>query len=85
MVNDRQEREQFLTVPDLAKLTRESEAAWRKRIFFRQIPFVKCGRSVRVRGEDYQAWIRARTVTARNEAAARGVRKDPANPAEVSQ
>ena len=61
-MGDRQEREQFLTVPDLAKLTRESEAAWRKRIFFRQIPFVKCGRSVRVRVEDYQLWIRARTV-----------------------
>jgi excisionase family DNA binding protein len=55
---------QFLTVPELAKLSRESEAAWRKRVFFRQIPFVKVGRNVRVRREDFERWIQRRVVPA---------------------
>ncbi len=56
---------QFLSVPVLASVTSESEAAWRKRIFFRRIPFVKVGRSVRVRREDFERWIEERIVPAR--------------------
>jgi excisionase family DNA binding protein len=47
-----------------AAITGESLAVWRKRIFYRQIPFVKAGRNVRVRREDFDEWIRQRIVPA---------------------
>jgi len=57
-------QELLLALPQLAKLSNESLAVWRKRVSRRQIPFVKCGRNVRVRREDYQSWIQRRTVPA---------------------
>ncbi len=55
---------QFLTVHQLAALTRESEAAWRKRILHRQIQFIKVGRNVRIRAMDFERWIEQRVVPA---------------------
>jgi excisionase family DNA binding protein len=54
----------YLTVADLANATAESEAVWRKRIMRREIPFVKCGRNVRVLSEDLKSWLRLRSVPA---------------------
>ena len=54
----------LLSIPQLAAESGESQAVWRKRVFFRQIPYVKCGRNVRVRREDLYAWIAQRLVPA---------------------
>lgn len=50
----------LLTVQQLATATEESVSVWRKRIRNREIPFVRCGRNVRVRRADFEAWIDAR-------------------------
>jgi hypothetical protein len=47
-----------------AAITGESLAVWRKRVFYRQIPVVKCGRNVRVRSGDLDRWIQQRVVPA---------------------
>jgi hypothetical protein len=54
----------FLTLAQLARRSGESLAVWRKRIHFRQIAYVKCGRNVRVLEADYRAWVQARIVHA---------------------
>ena len=61
----------FLTVPELAQQTGESEAVWRKRVANRLIPFVKCGRNVRIRLADFEEFCRERTVPAIKQTAAR--------------
>ena len=55
----------LLTVPDLALASNESQAAWRKRIFLRQISFVRCGRNVRVSQDAFAQWLRDRTTPAK--------------------
>ena len=52
----------LLTVNDLAEITKESVAVWRKRIFHRQIPFVKLGTNVRVRRVDLDEWLKNRLI-----------------------
>lgn len=59
---------ELLAVPELARKTGESISVWRKRIFRREVPFVKLGRNVRVRREDLENWLEARLVPARGEA-----------------
>lgn len=54
----------YYSVPDLARETGESEAAWRKRVWLKQIPYVKCGSNVRIKREDFEAWLEARRVPA---------------------
>lgn len=56
--------EKLMSVEELAALTSESKAVWRKRIFERQIPYVKCGRNVRVLRDDLDAWLADRLVPA---------------------
>ena len=56
--------EEFLTVRELAKCSNESVAVWRKRVFFRQIGYVKCGKNVRVSKAELNRWLSARTVVA---------------------
>jgi hypothetical protein len=53
---------QYLSVADLAAESRESMSVWRKRVFRREIPYVKLGRNVRVRRGDFDAFIAARVV-----------------------
>jgi hypothetical protein len=53
----------MLSIPQLASDSNESVAVWRKRIQRRQIAFVKLGRNVRVRREDYLSFISARLVS----------------------
>jgi hypothetical protein len=55
---------EYLSVPTLAAMSDETESAWRKRIFKRQIPIVKFGRNVRVRRQDFEAYAAARTIVA---------------------
>jgi hypothetical protein len=54
----------FLDVNELAKESGESVAVWRKRIFFRQIPYVKFGRNVRVKRENFEAFAAKREIPA---------------------
>ena len=58
----------LLTIPDLQELTSESQSCWRKRLARREIPFVKCGANVRVRLEDFEAWLAERTISRRERA-----------------
>ena len=64
-------KQQSLSIPELALETNESQAVWRKRIFFRQIPYLKLGRNVRVRRADFESWLEARLVSVDNRAAFR--------------
>ena len=52
----------FLSVPELARETKESQAVWRKRIFRREIEHVKLGRNVRVSEESLAAYLLNRVV-----------------------
>ena len=54
----------YHSIAELAQITNESVAVWRKRIFFRQIAYTKCGKNVRVSHQTLQDWLRARTVQA---------------------
>jgi excisionase family DNA binding protein len=52
----------FFTVADLARKTAESKSTWRSRISRREIVSVKCGKNIRVRAGDFEAWIRQRLI-----------------------
>ena len=52
----------FYTVFELQELSGESEATWRKRLSRREIPFIKFGANVRIRKEDFERWVEARTI-----------------------
>jgi hypothetical protein len=54
--------EKYHAIPELAKITGESIAVWRKRVYRREIESVRCGRNVRVSGAALQSWLQARTV-----------------------
>jgi excisionase family DNA binding protein len=54
--------EQLLTITELRKRTQESESAWRKRLLRGELPYLKLGANVRVRVEDFEAWLAARTI-----------------------
>jgi hypothetical protein len=64
--------EEHYSIPELAQMTGESEAAWRRRIRLRQITYVKCGSNVRVSHSDFRHWLELRTVVA--EQGPRGVK-----------
>jgi hypothetical protein len=53
---------QYLSIADLAAESRESPSVWRKRVFRKQIPYVKLGRNVRVRRADFDSFVAARLV-----------------------
>lgn len=59
---------ELLSPAKLAELSNESLHVWRKRIYRHEIPYLKCGRNVRVRREDYAAWLQARLVPGRGDA-----------------
>jgi len=46
----------------LSKATNESVSVWRKRIFLRDISYVKLGNNVRVKQEDLERWVEERRV-----------------------
>ena len=62
MAQDNQEV--LLPIKRLAELSNESLAVWRKRIYRGEIDYYKAGRNVRVRSDDFEAWLRARVVRA---------------------
>jgi hypothetical protein len=47
----------------LAEITNESVAAWRKRILLKQISYIKCGRNVRVSKATLLLWLSRRIVS----------------------
>lgn len=51
--------EALMTVSDCSRLAANSEAFWRKAIFRRLIPVVRIGRSVRIRRQDFDAFLKA--------------------------
>jgi hypothetical protein len=53
------------SIPQLARITNESDAVWRKRILRNDIGYVKCGRNVRVSAEELQRWLTARSVSSK--------------------
>src|SRR5262249_16892471 len=55
----------LLSIIHLMKLTSESESCWRKRLGRGELPFVKLGANVRVKGSDFEKWLQERTVPAR--------------------
>jgi excisionase family DNA binding protein len=62
MSNDNDSKLSLLTIPQLAIETTESEGVWRKRVFRREIPFLKLGRNVRVKRTDFDNYLSARKV-----------------------
>lgn len=60
----------WLNVSQVALITGESAAVWRKRILHREIPFAKLGRNVRINRKDLQAWVKSRTVPVQQSAIA---------------
>jgi excisionase family DNA binding protein len=53
---------ELLSVADLQRITSETESTWRKRLGRREIPFVRLGANVRIRREDFDEWLKERTV-----------------------
>lgn len=58
-------KSEFYSIPDLAAITNESEAVWRKRILFKSIGYTKCGKNVRVSHRELQTWLASRTIVAK--------------------
>jgi hypothetical protein len=54
--------EEYLSIPELAAASNESESVWRKRIFFRRIAYVKLGKNVRVKREVFERWCEQRSI-----------------------
>ena len=61
----------LISIPQLALESSESEAVWRKRIFRKEIPYIKLGRNVRVRRAEFESFLEARLVSADSQAALR--------------
>ncbi|MGD0200565.1 MAG: excisionase family DNA-binding protein [Bryobacteraceae bacterium] len=59
---------QFFTITEVAARTNASVAFRRKQVFLKHIPTVKLGRAVRIRWEDLDSYIAARTRPALAEA-----------------
>jgi excisionase family DNA binding protein len=57
-------QKKYLSIPEAAQEYGGSLGFWRKRVFLKQIPYVKAGRSVRLSREDLEAWHAARKVFA---------------------
>jgi hypothetical protein len=58
-------RQAYYSVPELAEITHESIAVWRKRILHRLIAYTKCGKNVRVSSEELERWLGSRTVASK--------------------
>jgi len=56
--------QEFFSIPELATITDESPAVWRKRILKKNIGFTKCGRNVRVSRLELLQWLADRTFPA---------------------
>ena len=59
-----QKQKRYLSIPEAVQEYGGSLGFWRKRVFLKQIPYVKAGRSVRLSREDLEAWHEARKVSA---------------------
>ena len=57
-----QQRKKFLSVAEIPLEYGGSVSGWRKRIFQRQIRYVKAGRSVFIAREDLDRWFAERAV-----------------------
>jgi excisionase family DNA binding protein len=66
-MRDRDLERRFLSVRELAQETGESVAVWRKRVFKRLIPFVRLGRNVRVKRQDFENFCESGRVAARQQ------------------
>jgi excisionase family DNA binding protein len=53
---------EYLPIPEVAALTRMSEAFWWKQLRLRKIPHVKLGAAVRIRRATLTEWMASREV-----------------------
>jgi hypothetical protein len=67
---------EFFSAKNLATMSGETVAVWRKRILHRQITFTKFGRNVRVSREAYERFITERTVNAHSQNPRGGAKHD---------
>lgn len=58
----------LLTIEELQKLTKEAESTWRKRLARGEIAYLKLGACVRVRRQDFEAWLQECTIKREREA-----------------
>ncbi len=61
-IKDADGTDEFYSIADLQRLTKESESAWRKRLARRELQFIKLGANVRIRRKDFEVWLSERTV-----------------------
>ena len=66
----------FYSVAELAGMTRESVAVWRKRLFRRELPFYKFGANTRVRDSDFRDWFQGRMVSGKEQGETEGGKRD---------
>jgi hypothetical protein len=59
-----QTQKRYLSIPEAVQEYGGSLGFWRKRVFLKQIPYIKAGRSVRLSREDLDAWHAARKISA---------------------
>ncbi len=57
-----QKPKELLSVSEASTEYGQTASFWRKQVYNRSIPFVKMGKSVRLRRKDIEAFIAARTV-----------------------
>ena len=56
----------LLSILQLMEITGESESCWRKRLGRGELPYIRCGANVRVKRADFEEWLRARTIPAKD-------------------
>ena len=61
-IDNVQRERKYLSINEAAQEYGNSPGFWRKRVFLKQIPYVKAGRSVKIRREDLEGWHAARRV-----------------------
>ncbi len=61
-ITARKERK-YLSIVEVASEYGNSAGFWRKKVFLKEIPYVKSGRTVKLSRTDLDAWHDARRVT----------------------
>ena len=62
---NRADADEWLTIADLQRWSKESESCWRKRLGRGEISYTKFGANVRVRRADFDTWLAERTISRR--------------------
>jgi excisionase family DNA binding protein len=57
-----QKNKKYLSIIEVSSEYGNSPGFWRKKVFLKQIPYVKSGRTVKISREDLDAWHAARKI-----------------------